>query len=86
MNQFGASIGGPIKKDRTFFYADYEAIRQRQNITVIGFVPNAAYRASVTNPALTPFLASWPSWTDAHLDDPNVDQWTSPGANNQPRR
>ena len=28
--------------------------------TVIGFVPNAAYRASVTNPVLTPFLDSWP--------------------------
>jgi hypothetical protein len=82
MNQFGASIGGPIKKDRTFFYANYEAIRQAQNITVIGFVPSAAYRASVTNPALTPFLASWPVG-QTPTSDPNVDQWTSPGANNQ---
>ena len=82
MNQFGGSIGGPIKKDRTFFYADYEAIRQVQNITVIGFVPSAAYRASVTNPALTPFLASWPVG-QTPTSDPNVDQWTSSGANNQ---
>jgi hypothetical protein len=82
MNQFGASIGGPIKKDRTFFFANYEAIRQVQNITVIGFVPSAAYRASVTNPALTPFLASWPVG-QTPTSDPNVAQWTSPGANNQ---
>jgi len=82
LNQFGGDIGGPIKKDRTFFYANYEGIRQAQNITVIGFVPSAAYRATVTNPALTPFLASWPAGTTP-TSDPNVDQWISPGANNQ---
>jgi carboxypeptidase family protein len=82
LNQFGGEIGGPIKKDRTFFYANYEGIRQTQNITVIGFVPSAAYRATVTNPALTPFLSSWPMG-QTHTSDPNVDQWTSPGANNQ---
>ena len=82
LNQFGGEIGGPIKKDRTFFYADYEAIRQVQDITVIGFVPSAAYRATVTNLALTPFLSSWPIG-QTHTSDPNVDQWTSPGANNQ---
>ena len=29
-NQFGAAAGGPIKKDRTFFFADYEGIRQAE--------------------------------------------------------
>src|SRR5271157_863868 len=61
LNQFGASLGGPIQKDRTFFYTDYEGIRRRLDTTVIGFVPNAAFRESVTNPVLTPFLAQWPS-------------------------
>jgi len=65
LNQFGAGIGGPIQKDRTFFYADYEGIRQRLDTTVIGFVPNAAFRQSVTNPVLQPFLNQWPVGTVA---------------------
>ena len=32
-NQFGAALGGPIVKDRTFFFADYEGLRQNQGIT-----------------------------------------------------
>jgi hypothetical protein len=81
LNQFGGSIGGPIRKDRTFFYSGYEGIRQVQDRTVIGFVPNAAYRASVTNPALTPFLASWP--VGQIPVDSLTDEWISPGTNNQ---
>ena len=80
LNQFGGSIGGPIKKDRTFFFADYEGLRQRLDTTVIGFVPNAAYRASVTNPALTPFLAQWP--VGQIPVDPITDEWISPQSNN----
>src|SRR5205814_3722517 len=45
LNQFGGNVGGPIKKGRTFFYADYEGLRQALDRTVIVFVPNAAYRA-----------------------------------------
>ncbi len=81
LNQFGGSLGGPIKKNRTFFFLDYEGLRQSLHTTVIGFVPNAAYRASVlaTSPVLKPFLDSWPiGQTPA---GPLVDQWTSIGIN-----
>jgi len=80
LNQFGGSIGGPIKKDRTFFFADYEGLRQRQATTVIGYVPNAAFRASVTNPILKPFLAQWPTGTVPV--DSITDEWISPQSNN----
>jgi hypothetical protein len=42
LNQFGGSFGGPIKKDKTFFFADYQAKMQRQGVTYPGFVPTTA--------------------------------------------
>ena len=36
-NDFGASGGGPIKKNRAFFYASYEGVRQRQGLTLSSF-------------------------------------------------
>jgi hypothetical protein len=39
-NQFGGTIGGPIRKDRTFFFADYEGIRQSKGITNVLTVPS----------------------------------------------
>jgi TonB dependent receptor-like, beta-barrel len=79
MNQFGGSVGGPIKKDRTFFFADYEGIRQTLESTQIAFVPNLAYRNEVatTSPILKPFLAQWPVG-QTHVDD-ITDQYTSLG-------
>jgi hypothetical protein len=38
-NQYGASIGGPIFKDRTFFYFDYEGFRQVSGLTYTSTVP-----------------------------------------------
>src|SRR3989441_6750892 len=45
LNQFGGAFGGPIKKDKTFFFLDYQARRSRQGKTFFGgFVPTAAMR------------------------------------------
>jgi hypothetical protein len=46
-NQFGAALGGPIVKDRTFFFADYEGLRQNQGITSQAIVPSAAARQGI---------------------------------------
>ena len=43
-NDFGASAGGPIRKDRTFLFGNYEGIRQRLTTTNVSFVPDASAR------------------------------------------
>ena len=43
-NQFGGSLGGPIVRGRTFFFADYEGYRNVQPTTFIGSVPTDAMR------------------------------------------
>ena len=53
-NQFGGAIGGPIVKDRTFFFADYEGSRSRQGITLITNVPTVAERNGDFSQSLFP--------------------------------
>ena len=38
-NQFGGTFGGPVRKDKTFFFGDYQGTRIRQSQTDISFIP-----------------------------------------------
>src|SRR6266403_1606557 len=71
-NQFGGAIGGPIVKDHTFFFADFEGIRQSKGITTVATVPSANARAGnlssgtvTVDPSAAAYLPFW------HLPDPN---------------
>jgi hypothetical protein len=50
LNQYGGSIGGPVYKNKTFFFVDGEQKDQRHGITFTGLVPSVAMRQSGTQP------------------------------------
>jgi hypothetical protein len=50
LNQFGGSIGGPIRKNKTFFFVDGEQKYQLHGITFTGLVPSAAMHTSAAQP------------------------------------
>ncbi|HEV7513020.1 MAG TPA: carboxypeptidase-like regulatory domain-containing protein, partial [Candidatus Acidoferrum sp.] len=54
-NQFGAALGGPIRTNRTFLFANYEGLRQHLHQTSAAFVPDAASRAAAV-PSVRPLL------------------------------
>ena len=59
-NQFGASLGGPILKDKTFLFSNYEGFRQNLHQTSVAFVPSAASRTAAA-PSVQPLLNLWPT-------------------------
>ncbi len=72
LNQFGGNLGGPIVKNRTFFFANYEGLRQRVSQTFRNDVPSAAFRARVTDPAVRQIVDAYPAGT-VRTSHPDID-------------
>src|SRR5467141_71828 len=60
-NQYGATLGGPILKDKLFFFLSYESFRQVAPTVSTTRVPTAAERATVTDPISKSLLQFWPA-------------------------
>ncbi len=83
-NQFGATVGGPLRRDRTFFFGGAEFLRDRRGLTIQSIVPDAKARQGIlttrnaqgqmvdtqvgVNAAVKPYLDAFPLPNGAALN------------------
>ncbi len=84
LNQFGGSVGGKLVRDHTFFFANYEGLRQVLRQPLVGFVPSPAFaqQTLARSPALASILAAYPAGQTATAN-PNVFSYSSAGSQTQ---
>ena len=66
-NQFGGTLGGPIKKDRAFYFGNYEGLREVKSLTQVALVPSRDAHQGILpsgavtiHPSIRPLLDVWP--------------------------
>jgi Carboxypeptidase regulatory-like domain len=63
-NQFGAAVGGPLVKNRTFWFGDYEGLRDKEGVPRVRQVPTAAEKAGLfSSSVVDPFGAGRPEFS-----------------------
>lgn len=79
LNQFGASLGGPIVRNKVFAFGSYEGLLQRASANFIGQVPSASARLRAV-PGIQPLLAAYPLGIQ-HTANPDFDVAQLVGSN-----
>ncbi len=75
-NQFGISLGGPLRKNKTFVFANYEGYRQHLHQTSVAFVPDLASRAAAVA-SVKPLLNLWPTPSASDPDFNGISAFSS---------
>ena len=83
LNQFGGSIGGPIRKEKLFFFGHFEGLRQRAGFPLVGQTPSLAVRnlpvcaagvaVRCVDAAIRPALAAFPLGNFGTTSNPDFD-------------
>ena len=84
-NQYGGTVGGAIRKNRTFFFLSYEGLRQTQNLqSAVQNVPSVSFKtqAAAQSPVIAPLLAAYPDPTGS-TSNPQIGTWSGPVQNLQ---
>jgi len=87
-NQFGAHLGGPVVKNKVFFFFSYEGLRQRQQVNLNSLALSDFQRGSVTDPViarLVPLIPranffdslGTPRFVGSAVASVNTDQWST---------
>jgi hypothetical protein len=89
-DQFGASVGGPILRNKTFFFSNYEQFRQRLGQSLVGFVPDERARQGFlptaagseifvgVAPSMVPYLALYPAPNGRNLGNGTAEYFSNP--------
>ncbi len=76
-NEFGAALGGPIQKDKTFLFGNYEGFRQHLGLSDVTLVPDNAARATAVS-SVQPLLALWPVQNGPELGGGIAEAFSNP--------